>query len=270
MNKLSVLNSKMKVHKKKAMSSAKASEVKRKGHEDAREFAQELGIGKEFKYDPKAKRDVIDNYGRSYSVKSGEKKWQIFLYGENRFKNDFTFQGIDGLGQIFIECIESFPVQRSNYLKNKNKHKAELQEPMAKLAEKLSDKRILASFIDKSMFNSGEVEFLVIKAENMFHLFRGSDVVKVLTYNFSVENSRARIAGQTACQKVVFKYSGRTIGEIEMRNDSDLHYREVKFWLAKNLTLELLRRNIKAKKQFSSKIILYGGAINQFKKTRPL
>ncbi|MGB4298431.1 MAG: hypothetical protein WBK32_02255 [Candidatus Saccharicenans sp.] len=251
------------------MTSDKASQVKRKGHEDAEEFVQELGIGKEFKCDPRAKKDVIDEYGRSYSVKSGEKKWQIFLYGENRFKNDFTFQGIDGLGQIFIECIESFPPRRSDYLDNKNIYKARLQKPMVKLAEKLKEKRLLASFIDKGIFNSGEVDFLVIKHENLFHLFWGRDVVNILTSNFNVENSQGRTAGQMACQKVVFKYLNRTIGEIEMRNDSDLHYREVKFWLAKNLTFELLTYNIKAKKKFRSKIILYGGAINKFKRQRP-
>ncbi len=46
--------------KKKAMTSEKASYVKRKGHEDAREFAIALGIGKEFRSDPIAKKDVID------------------------------------------------------------------------------------------------------------------------------------------------------------------------------------------------------------------
>jgi len=64
--------------KKKAMSSEKASYVKRKGHADAREFAICLGIGKEYRSEPQAKKDVIDSEGRSYSVKSGEKKWQIF------------------------------------------------------------------------------------------------------------------------------------------------------------------------------------------------
>jgi len=63
--------------KKKAMTSQKASYVKRKGHADAREFAELLGIGKEYKSEPQAKKDVIDLEGHSYSVKSGEKKWQI-------------------------------------------------------------------------------------------------------------------------------------------------------------------------------------------------
>ena len=40
------------------------------------------------------KKDVIDSEGRSYSVKSGEKKWQIFLYGKKRFGEDYTFKGM--------------------------------------------------------------------------------------------------------------------------------------------------------------------------------
>ena len=63
--------------KRKAMTTEKASFVKRRGHADAREFAEVLGIGKEFKSDPTAKKDVVDLKGYSYSVKSGEKKWQI-------------------------------------------------------------------------------------------------------------------------------------------------------------------------------------------------
>jgi len=62
------------------------------------------------------------------------------------------------------------------------------------------------------------------------------DVVKVLSEKISVENSKARQKGQIDDQKVVFKVDKRTIGEIEMRNDSDVHYREVKFWLNKDKT----------------------------------
>jgi hypothetical protein len=139
--------------KKKAMTSEKASLVKIKGHVDAREFAEVLGIGKEFKCDPKAKKDVIDLEGRSYSVKSGEKKWQIFLYGETRFKEDYIFKGMDGLGDLFLDCIKSFPIKREEYLKNKILYKEKLKIPMRKLCRKLKDKRLLKAFLDKSIFN---------------------------------------------------------------------------------------------------------------------
>jgi hypothetical protein len=252
--------------KKKAMTSEKASFVKKRGHADAREFAEVLGIGKEFKSDPTAKKDVIDSEGYSYSVKSGEKKWQIFLYGKSRFLTNFTFKSMNGLSEIFLECIESFPESRKEYLKDKRNYKEKLKEPMRKLCQKLQDKRLLAGFIDKSMFNSGEVNFLVVKDKEKFHVFWGRDVVDTLTENFKVENSKARISSQLDDQKVVFKFSGKTIGEIEMRNDSNIHYREVKFWLGKNQTLNLLKSKIPQKRKVKENLILYGTTINKIKK----
>jgi len=252
--------------KKKAMTSEKASFVKRKGHADAREFAEVLGIGKEFKSNPTAKKDVIDSEGYSYSVKSGEKKWQIFLYGKSRFLENFTFKSMDGLSEIFLECIESFPESRKEYLNDKRKYKEKLKEPMRKLCQKLQDKKLLAGFIDKSMFNSGEVDFLVIKEKEQFHVFWGRDVVKVLTENLRVENSKARSSLQLDDQKVVFKFSGKTLGEIEMRNDSDIHYREVKFWMGKNQTLDLLKSKIFPSERASERLILYGTAIKKLRK----
>lgn len=254
--------------KKKAMTSEKASYVKRKGHADAREFAECLGIGKEYKSEPQAKKDVIDLEGHSYSVKSGEKKWQIFLYGKTRFEKDYTFRGMNGLGELFLQCIETFPELRSHYLKNKELYKNNLQKPMRKLCRRLKEKRILAAFIDKSMFNSGEVDFLVIKNGENFHVFWGREVVEILTQCFEVENSKARGKNQFDDQKVIFKVSGKTYGEIEMRNDSEIHYREIKFWLDKKLTFNLLKSKIDKTQNFDTMIILYGKAINKLLKLR--
>ncbi|MCM8827611.1 MAG: hypothetical protein NC904_08890 [Candidatus Omnitrophica bacterium] len=249
--------------RKKAMTSQKASYVKRRGHMDSREFAEYLGIGKEYKSDPRAKKDVIDLVGYSYSVKGGEKKWQIFLYGKTRFEKDYTFKGINGLAELFLQCIESFPENRADYLKNKELYKRNLQKPMRQLCEKLKEKRILEAFLHKSIFNSGEVDFLVIKEGGVFHVFWHEDVVEVLANNYEVENSKARGKNQLDDQKVVFKVSGKTHGEIEMRNDSHVHYREVKFWLDKKLTFNLLITHISKRENLNNKIILYGKAISK-------
>lgn len=250
------------------MSHEKASYVKRKGHADAREFAELLGIGKEYKSEPQAKKDVIDLEGHSYSVKSGEKKWQIFLYGKTRFETDYTFMAMNGLGRLFLKCIDSFPENRNEYLKNKRVYKEKLQEPMRELCQRLKEKRLLAAFIDKSMFNSGEVNFFVIKEGGIFHVFWSREVVDTLTGSFEVENSKARRKGEFDDQKVVFKVSGKTCGEIEMRNDSEIHYREVKFWLDKKLTFNLLTSQITRSQNLNERIILYGKAINKLLKKR--
>ena len=254
--------------KKRAMSSAQASYVKRKGHADAREFAELLGLGKEYNYDLTAKKDVIDSEGHSYSVKSGQKKWQIFLYGRHRFQEDYTFRGMNGLGDLFLKCIDSFPEKREEYLKNKSLYKNLLKENMRELCRKLREKRVLAAFIDKSMFNSGEVDFLVIKYQDKFHIFSGKEVVKVLSENFEVENSKARAKNQMDDQKVVFKLQGKTCGEIEMRNDSERHYRQIKFWLGKNMTFDLLKTKIRQFEKYNEKIIIYGEAIKPLLKLK--
>jgi len=256
------------VTKKRAMSSEKASYVKRKGHEDAREFAELLGLGKEYKYDLTAKKDVIDSEGHSYSVKSGQKKWQIFLYGKHRFEQDYTFRGMNGLGDLFLKCINSFPENRNEYLKDKRLYKERLKIVMRELCQRLKEKRLLAAFIDKSMFNSGEVDFLVIKFGEQFHIFSGREVVKILSENFEVENSKARTKNQMDDQKVVFKVQGKTCGEIEMRNDSERHYRQIKFWLAKNMTFDLLKAKIAKTEKYNDRIIVYGKAIKPLLKLR--
>lgn len=250
--------------KKKAMTSERAREVKLRGHADAQEFAKALGIGKEFKADPKAKVDIIDNNGFRYSVKSGEKKWQIFLYGEKRFKEDPEFKAVN-LSKTFLDCIRSFPIKREDYLKNKIFYKTKLQKFMIALKNKLTNRNKLRLLLNKGLFNSGEVDFLVIKENNIFHIFYNKDVLEVLTKLIIPENSKAKTKNQLDNQKVIFKIQGKTYGEIEMRNDSDVHYREVKFWLDRRLVTNLLKENIKPNRLFNDKIILYGEAIKKIK-----
>lgn len=254
------------MNKKRAMSSEEASYVKIKGHKDARDFASLLGIGKEYTSEPQAKKDVIDTEGNAFSVKSGEKKWQIFLYGKTRFSEDYDFRGMNGISAIFLECINAFPESREEYLKNKIIYKEKLKIPMKKLCEKLKEKRLIEAFLYKSIFNSGEVNYLVIKVGFNYHIFSNKEVVKVLSERISVENSKARQIGQIDDQKVVFKVDNRTIGEIEMRNDSNVHYREVKFWLDKDKTFEILQENIQNRCLLKENIIIYGESIKKLKK----
>ncbi len=80
---------------------------------------------------------------------------------------------MDGIQDLFLRCIRAFPDQREEYLKNKEKYKKQLQEAMIELSQKLRDNRLLKSFLDKSIFNGGEVNFLVIKEGDKFHVFWG-------------------------------------------------------------------------------------------------
>lgn len=82
------MNMDNKIHKKRGLDSEGARKVRQQGHDDALEFALSIGLNSDYQNDSKAKKDVIDPSGDGHSVKSGNKKWQIFLYGVNRFETD--------------------------------------------------------------------------------------------------------------------------------------------------------------------------------------
>ncbi len=258
---------------KRSMSSEKASYVKRQGHKDALEFALLLGLKKDYQNDLRAKKDVIDNSGYSYSVKSGEKKWQIFLYSASRFKNDILFQNFNGLGNLLLDCLNVFPDDRKKYLLNKEYFKMRLADKILNLKNFLEKPAKLKGFISLSFFNGNEVDFLVIKHNNTFHVFSANDVVRILSEKIKIDTSHKRQKGQFDHQKVVFKIQDKTgklktIGEIEVRNDSDSHYKELKFWMSKSLCFQSLvdyfnssQHNVGKEIKnslISNRIILYG------------
>lgn len=248
------------------MSSEAARQVRQQGHKDAEYFASILGNEAKIFIDPQAKKDV-DFHGFGFSVKSGQKKWQIFLYSLSRLENDTIFQGIDGLGNLLADCLKVFPERFEDYRQNKDTYKKQLAVKMRELRAKLEDKRVLKAFLEKSIFNGEEVRFLAIKVEDIFHVFENSDVVNKLSELIRVENSKARTFGQYDAQKVVFKVGGKTIGEIEVRTDSNIHYRELKFWLSKNEIFRILKLCFSVLGSFQEgKVILYGKQDNKHMK----
>ncbi|MCX5783906.1 MAG: hypothetical protein NTW04_05665 [Elusimicrobia bacterium] len=248
------------------MTTTEARRVKLAGHEAEKEFADAIG-GRI--YHGSRKKDVVDVQGNIHSVKSGDKKWQIFLYGKKRFEESIGFLG----ARLFIECIDIFPEKRADYLKNKDKFKINLQTKMRTLKNFISgfnpgfihSNKLI--FLQEAIFHSSEVDYLSIKEGGSFHIFDAMEVIQTIDGATSVANSKAAQTGQLDDQKVIFKLAGKntTIGEIEMRNDSDIHYREIKFWLDKNKTLSLLKDKIKAAKNKSERVVAYGKAVNRFK-----
>lgn len=254
--------------KKRALSSEMARWVRQSGHNDALEFAISIGLPRDYQNDPKAKKDVIDLSGDSHSVKSGEKKWQVFLYGIGRFESDDAFAVMNGMGALLIDCIKAFPDKFEEYQKDKNAAKELLRIPMVKLAEKLQDKQRVRAFLNKALFNGGEVNYLTVKQGGKFHVFLNSDVIDVLGNELQVGNSRAISAGQTPEQKVIFKHNGKNLGELEMRNDSVVHYREVRFNMIKPVVMKLLLEKIPMTAQYSDKVLVYGNAAKRFGRWR--
>ncbi len=248
---------------KRGLSSDDARRVRQQGHDDAFEFAMLIGLESDYINDQAAKKDVVDLSGDTHSLKSGNKKWQIFLYGKRAFEDD-VFQSMNGIGQLLIECIEAFPKEFNDYQKNKITAKEKCRIPMRKLAALLQEKRRVRSFINKSMFNAGEVNYLTVRHDNVYHVFASKDVVRVFADAVTVENSKARSANQVPEQKVIFKYEGTNLAELEMRNDSVKHYRQIRFNMMKPRIMNLLLDKIPMTSKFSKDVFVYGNASKKF------
>lgn len=248
------------------MTSSEARRVRRAGHEAEEEFANL--IGGEI-YPGARKKDVVDAQGNIHSVKSGDKKWQIFLYGKKRFEDSVGFLG----AHLFVDCINSFPEARKDYLHDKTKYKLDLRPKMRALKDFLAGTNPIflhshkLIFLQEAIFHSSEVDYLAIKERHLFNIFDAGEVVKTIDASTVVANSRAVQKDQMDEQKVIFKLpdSGTTLGEIEMRNDSEVHYREVKFWMDREKTLHLLKDKIKPAKKKSDRVITYGKAVSRFR-----
>lgn len=249
--------------KRRAMNTTQARKVKQAGHADESRFADLIG-GRVLHSSEKA--DVTGGGNRLYSVKSGNQKWQAFLYGKSRFQTDRDFVAMNGVGQLLAECVDAFPEEFEKSRGNKDKYKQALRAPMRALKDKLSHPNLLEKFFTKSLFNGDEVDFLAVKdGRGIFHVFHQSDVSCVLSENVRVENSRAKARGQVSDQKVVFKTltpSGfSTLGEIELRREPRNVYRKIKFWLDKNKTLHLLICKLTPPQPIiCEKVLVYGKA----------
>ena len=243
----------------------RARDYRQKGHDDALAFALTLGLSTDYRNDKQAKKDVIDPSGDAHSVKSGTKKWQIFLYRRSRFENDDGFQALNGIGELLIHCIDVFPATYSAFRQNESDSKERLRTPMRELKDRFQRKALLRAFLMKSIFNGGEVNYLTIKHEDKFHVYFNKDVIQAMGRAFTVENSVAIKPGDVPEQKVLFKCDGHNVGELEMRNDSESHYREVRFNMHKEGVINLLREHGKfPSREYSGKVLVYGTAIKKF------
>ena len=249
-------------------SSEQARAYRQEGHDDATMFALFLGLDRGYQRDPKAKKDVIDPAGDAHSIKSGKKKWQVFLYRRNRFLEDDGFQALNGIGALLVHCIDAFPPRFEDYRGNEAAAKERLKAPMRELKDRFQRKALLRAFLKKAIFNGGEVNYLTICHEDRYHVYWNDDVVKIMADGFSVENSKARPGRRDEFddQKVIFKYKGLNVGELEMRNDSERHYGEVRFNMMKERCLQLLQDRMVESLEWLPEIIVYGHAIRTFGK----
>lgn len=242
---------------------------RQRGHDIALEFAHLLGVSSDYQRDQQAKKDVVDPAGDTHSVKAGLKKWQGALYRRSRFENDVGFQTLNGIGQLLIECINAFPSAFAEFRQDEQSErtaKERLRIPMIELKDRFQNKILVKGFLFKSIFNGGEVNYLTIHRDDLFHVYWNTDVVDVMAEHFTVENSTSR-AGNPDCQKVLFKFNNTNAIELEMRNESPRHYRQIRLNMIAKKCFELLRTHISDGQRYRGKpIISYGRAVSNFGK----
>ena len=256
--------------KKRAMSSEKASKVKVQGHKDEKEFAEIIGMETEYLNGPRDKKDVIDRNGDTHSIKGAEKRWQMFLYGKDRFESDKIFKvmgGIgDGVGTLILDCLNVFPDDYSIYETDKVKYKNLLKPKMIALCGKLQNKDVFSAFLLRSMFNGGEVTYFTFKDDDKFHVFLQEEVFDILTNKLNIKTSIKRSKEQLDYQKVLLQFDNKNVGTIEIRHDSNSHYRQAVFSFDKGPISELLKSSIIKFESWGTKVVVYGKAIKKFEK----
>ncbi len=243
-------------------SADEARKIRALGHANALAFAKSIGIPEDYQNDLRAKKDVIDPSGDAHSVKSGNKKWQVFLYGRSRFETDDGFQALNGVGELLIHCIDTLPPTFDGYQENKDIARERLRTPMRELRDRFQRKALLRAFLMKSFFNGGEVNYLTALHEYQYHVFLNTEIVYLMGESFEVVNSVARNAKSPPEQKVLFKVDGINVGELEMRTDRK-NYQKVRFNMIVPRIMALLL-TIQPTQDFSPKVVVHGQARKRF------
>jgi hypothetical protein len=245
--------------KRKAMSSAKASKVKKDGHTNEDDFTQLLSGS--FVKSGTGKTDVqYKDWG--FSLKKECKRIQFALYS----KNSKNWIETSPSAMLCKDCLTIYPDDFETYNSNKNHYKQLLREKMITLKNHLSIKDNLREYLNLIMFKNGEVDFLVMKDANVQYIYYASEVLDVLLNNVVVLNSGAIKSGDVAEQKVIIKCENdkkklNNLLEIEVRNSGGTHYAEMLCVCNRDNLFGLLNRIIEETNAVNQNVVLKGNAI---------
>lgn len=244
--------------KRKAMSSAKASKVKKDGHTNEDDFTQLLS-GSVVKSGT-GKTDVqYKEWG--FSLKKECKRIQFALYS----KNSKNWIETSPSAMLCKDCLTIYPSDFDTYNSNKNHYKELLREKMIALKNHLSVKENLHEYLNLIMFKNGEVDFLVMKDASVQYIYYAPEVLETLLNNVVVLNSGAIKVGDIAEQKVIIKCENEkkklhNLLEIEVRNSGGSHYAEMLCVCNRDILFGLLNRMIEQTNAVNTNVVLKGNA----------
>ena len=266
-------------------SSKQARDYKLAGHVNEQAFSDLIG-GSTHNLPPQGKTDCIGPDGERYSVKKRAKKWQVFLYGESRLMGDEGFARLSSLGLDLSRMLKAFPAEYGEYLKDKNRAKDAMRTSVSSedsglnvakiieivgesnlyirskitlskvnqdLAEALNDKSLRQMFFKKALFNGGEVTRLSIQQESGFSVYQADDAVRIFAEASEVATSGTgghKTDISVPGQKILMKAPTNLV-ELEVRNDSVQHYRQLRF----NMNPDVATRLLSSKTKVTSKTL---------------
>lgn len=195
-----------------------------------------------------ADREICLQFKESYIAKHGREKAKILKNEE--IKRNFS---------------------DNEYIKSKDK----LAESTTIVCENLKPTNNRRKFLQEAIFNGVEVDFLAIKddtfrGDGLYRIYEREEVLSILSSELFPGISNAGNVPEdynVSGQKTLLRYktsSGteKNIVEIEIRNDSIQHFREVRFNMYSKDTLILLEKHLgkKSSKSLGNGVIAVGGA----------
>jgi hypothetical protein len=289
------------INRRRAPSSEISSAKKLAGHDNEKEFADYI---KGQTISGTGKTDVIDKNDFQYSVKSGKKwQIFLYGYERiaNSTNLSILKPCLDAFPvdySLYLKDRETCIEFKENYVRKHGKLKAQnlsneevhkkigsnsyieaklkLSQETAKVKKILSNMEERKKFLEEAIFNNEEVELLSIKdqtnlGDKKFKVFSKVDVLKILSEKLFPETSNAGNAPEdfnVSGQKTLFCYlkenKSKNIVEIEIRNDSQKHYRQVRFNMYSRDTLSLLydKSNNFNHQDVHPNVRYFGNAIN--------
>jgi hypothetical protein len=208
--------------RKKAMSSEKASQVKKDGHKNEDDFSLLVG-GK--KITGTGKKDCLLN-DKQYSLKKICKRIQFSLYT----KDSNYWEKTDKIHKACLECLNIYPSSFEEYTADKHNIKLKLAECMLNLKTLLKNNENLKHLLNFFIRNY-TIDYIGFEFTTHHKIYDAIALIDYLSENLIVENSKKRKNGEYDNQKVILKasFNGKkpvNIIELEIRNSSATHYCE--------------------------------------------
>lgn len=228
-----------------------------------------------------------DRISKSKSLKILKPCLDAFTANPEDYFNDrikcieFKETYVSKYGRVKAKLLSNSEVSRALGKNLYIESKENLAKSTSLVCNALQDKMFLREFLMEALFNNQEVDFLSIRddtylKDKKFRVFEREEVIEILSKKLEPAVSQAGKVPEdynVASQKTLLCYKrengkSKNIVEIEIRNDSSTHYRQVRFNMYSRDTLHLLLMELQERptKLINESVIAYGRALDKLPK----